>query len=200
MHHAGMFDVVFLAMFALCLVIRAPLEVRNKTIRAVESREGAFGKFCLLLVLTGSTALPLLYLFTPWFDVADYAVHPGVGGAGAALAVPAIVLFWKSHRNLVSRGIHRWIRHPMYTALFLIAAAQLLLIGNAVVGPAFLLAFSILYASRIEHEDDMVPGHFGQACADCKSRTRRLLPSFRQSRHGPGCGLSGSDGIARRNS
>jgi protein-S-isoprenylcysteine O-methyltransferase Ste14 len=168
MHHAGMFDVVFLAMFALCFVIRALLEVSHKRTRAAESREGAFGKFCLLLVLTGSTALPLLYLFTPWFDVADYAVHPGVGGAGAALAVLGIVLFWKSRPDPGRR-------FAPATALFLVAAAQLLLIGNAVVGPAFLLAYSILYASRIEHEEE-------------------------QWRHGPGCGLSGSDGIARRNS
>ena len=196
MHHAGMFDVVFLAMFALCVVIRAPIEARTRRIRAVESRAGMFEKFCLLLVLTGSTTLPLLYLFTPWFDFADYAVKPGVGGTGTALAVLGVFLLWKSHRDLgrqfsptlelkeahhlVAEGVYTRIRHPMYTALFLIAAAQLLLIGNAVVGPAFLLAFSILYASRIEHEEDMMLDHFGQAYADYKARTSRLLPFFKQ--------------------
>lgn len=187
-----MFDVVFLAMFALCFVIRAPLEVRNRQIAAVEAREGPVGKFCLLLVFTGSTTLPLLYLFTPWFDAADYAVSPAVGGAGAALAVLGLVLFWKSHRDLgrqfspalelkeahhlVADGIYRRIRHPMYAAIFAVAAAQLLLIGNAIVGPAFLLAFSILYASRIEREEAMMLDHFGQAYADYKARTNRLLP------------------------
>jgi len=196
MHHAGMFDVVFLAMFALCFVIRAPIEVRNKRLRAVESRVGVFEKFCLLLVFTGSTTLPMLYLFTPWFDFADYAVDPGAGGTGTALAVLGLFLFWKSHRDLgrqfsptlelkeahhlVAEGVYARIRHPMYTALFLIAGAQLLLIGNAVVGPAFLLAFGILYASRIEHEEDMMLDHFGQAYADYKARTNRLLPFFRQ--------------------
>jgi protein-S-isoprenylcysteine O-methyltransferase Ste14 len=151
MHHAGILDVVFIAMFALCFVIRAPLEFRNKKIKAVESREGALGKFCLLLVFTGSTTMPLLYLFTPCFDVADYAVGLGAGSLGSVLAVVGIFLFWKSHRDLgrqfsptlevkeahhlVSHGIYRKIRHPMYTALFVIATAQLLLIGNAAVGP-----------------------------------------------------------------
>jgi protein-S-isoprenylcysteine O-methyltransferase Ste14 len=196
MHHAGMFDVVFLAMFVACFVIRAPLELRNKRIRSVETREGAVGKFCLLLVFTGSTTLPLLYLFTPWFDFADYAVWSAAGGAGAALALLGVFLFWKSHRDLgrqfsatlelkeahhlVSEGIYRRIRHPMYTAVFAVAGAQLLLIGNAVVGPAFLLAFSILYASRIDHEEDMMLDHFGQAYSDYKARTNRLLPSFRR--------------------
>jgi protein-S-isoprenylcysteine O-methyltransferase Ste14 len=196
MHHAGTFDAVFLAMFCVCFAIRAPLDIRNRKVKAVESREGMFEKFCLMLVFTGSTTLPLLYLFTPWFDFADYAVRPAVGGPGAALAVLGVFLFWKSHRDLgrqfsptlevkeahhlVSEGIYSRIRHPMYTAVFLIATAQLLLIGNAVVGPAFLLAFSILYAARIEHEEDMMLEHFGQAYADYKARTKRLLPSIRQ--------------------
>ena len=196
MHHAGMYDVVFTVMFVLCFVIRAPLELRNKKVRAVESREGAIGKFCLLLVFTGATTLPFLYLFTPWFDFADYAVTPAVGGIGVAFAVLGLFLFWKTHRDLgrqfsptlelkeahhlVADGIYRRIRHPMYTAIFAIATAQLLLIGNAVVGPAFLLAFSILYASRIDHEEDMMLDYFGQAYADYKARTNRLLPSFRQ--------------------
>ncbi|KQY01024.1 hypothetical protein ASD28_11660 [Massilia sp. Root133] len=196
MHHAGTFDAVFLAMFCVCFAIRAPLDIRNRKVKAVESREGMFEKFCLMLVFTGSTTLPFLYLFTSWFDFADYAVRPAVGGPGAALGVLGVFLFWKSHRDLgrqfsptlevkeahhlVSEGIYSRIRHPMYTAVFLIATAQLLLIGNAVVGPAFLLAFSILYASRIEHEEDMMLEHFGQAYADYKARTKRLLPSIRQ--------------------
>ena len=196
MHHAGTFDAVFLAMFCVCFAIRAPLDIRNRKAKAVESREGMFEKFCLMLVFTGSTTLPLLYLFTSWFDFADYAVRPAVGGPGAALGVLGVFLFWKSHRDLgrqfsptlevkeahhlVSEGIYSRIRHPMYTAVFLIATAQLLLIGNAVVGPAFLLAFSILYAARIEHEEDMMLEHFGQAYADYKARTKRLLPSIRQ--------------------
>jgi protein-S-isoprenylcysteine O-methyltransferase Ste14 len=196
MHHAGTFDVVFIAMFVLCFVIRAPLEVRNKKIHAVESREGAFGKFCLLLVFTGSTTLPALYLFTPWFDFADYPVGVVAGSLGCALAALGVFLFWKSHRDLgrqfsptlevkeahhlVSDGIYRRIRHPMYTALFAIAAAQLLLIGNAVVGPAFLFAFSLLYFTRIDAEEAMMLAHFGTAYADYQARTNRLLPSFKR--------------------
>jgi protein-S-isoprenylcysteine O-methyltransferase Ste14 len=172
------------------------VELRNKKIRAVESREGAFGKFCLLLVFTGSTTLPLLYLFTPWFDFADYAVGWGAGSQGSVLAVLGVFLFWKSHRDLgrqfsptlevkeahhlVSHGIYSKIRHPMYMALFLVAGAQLLLIGNVVVGPAFLLAFSLLYLSRIDHEEAMMLDHFGPAYADYKARINRLLPSFKR--------------------
>jgi protein-S-isoprenylcysteine O-methyltransferase Ste14 len=90
-------------------------------------------------VFTGSTTLPALYLFTPWFDFAAYTVGMGAGTPGSALAVFGVFLFWKSHRDLgrqfsptlevkeahhlVSHGIYSRIRHPMYTALFAIAAA-----------------------------------------------------------------------------
>jgi protein-S-isoprenylcysteine O-methyltransferase Ste14 len=76
--------------------------------------------------------------------------------------------------------IYSRIQHPMYTALFVIAAAQLLLIGNAVVAPAFLLAFSVLYFARIDHEEAMMLERFGGAYADYQSRTNRLLPSLRR--------------------
>jgi protein-S-isoprenylcysteine O-methyltransferase Ste14 len=196
MHHPGMFDGVFIAMFALCFIIRAPLEIRNRTIGTVESRKGALERFCLLLVFTGSTTMPLLYFLTPWFRFADYEVALSRGALGTVLAMAGVFLFWKSHRDLgrqfsptlelkeahhlVSHGIYSRIRHPMYTALFLIAAAQLLLIGNAVVAPTFLLAFSLLYFARIDHEEAMMLDHFGGAYADYRARTNRLLPSLRR--------------------
>ena len=68
----------------------------------------------------------------------------------------------------------------MYTAAFIIGAAQSCLIGNFVVGPAFLIAFSILYFSRINHEEAMLLEHFGSAYADYKQKTNRLLPALRR--------------------
>jgi protein-S-isoprenylcysteine O-methyltransferase Ste14 len=196
MHHPGMFDVVFIAMFVLCFIIRAPLEVRNRKIGTVDSRKGAMERFCLLLVFTGSTTMPVLYFLTPWFRFADYEVALSRGALGTVLAMAGVFLFWKSHRDLgrqfsptlelkeahhlVSHGIYSRIRHPMYTALFVIATAQLLLIGNAVVAPAFLLTFSLLYFARIDHEEAMMLEHFGGAYADYQARTNRLLPSLRR--------------------
>ena len=196
MHHLGAFDIIFLIMLVCCFAIRAPREYKNKQIKTIESREGAKGKLLLTLVFTGSTTMPLLYLLTPWFDFAGYQVGLAQGGIGCVLAVAGIWLFWKSHRDLgrqfsptlelreahtlVSDGIYSRIRHPMYTAVFLNAAAQLCLVGNYVVGPAFLIAFSILYFARINHEEAMMLEHFGSVYADYKQRTNRLLPAWRR--------------------
>jgi protein-S-isoprenylcysteine O-methyltransferase Ste14 len=196
MHHLNLFDAVYLAMVFACFLIRTPLEIRNRRIRTTEMREGALGKFLLMLVFTGSATMPLLYFVTHWFDFASYDVPPVAGAIGIALAVPGIYLFWRSHRDLgrqfspllevkeghalVCDGVYRRIRHPMYTALFMVSAAQAFLIGNAVVGPAFLLAFWLLYVTRVDNEEAMMLAHFGPAYADYTRRTHRLLPSLRR--------------------
>ncbi|GJJ03039.1 farnesyl cysteine carboxyl-methyltransferase [Duganella rhizosphaerae] len=197
MHRLAIFDYVFVVMLVLCFLIRAPSEYKNKKIQSVESREGGKAKFYLMLVFTGSTTLPLLYLLTPWFNFANYRVSVGAGCLGSALAVLGLSLFWKTHRDLgrqfsptlelkashelISNGIYRHIRHPMYTAVFTVAAAQLFLIGNFVVAPAFLLTFALLYFTRINQEEQMMLDHFGTAYADYQRRTNRLFPWFRRT-------------------
>lgn len=194
MHDMTLFDWTWVAMMVACFAIRTPLELRNKKIRSAESRESALSRFLLLLVFTGSTTLPLLYFFTPWMDFAGYRVGMA-GWAGVVLAVVGTILFWLTHRGLgrqfspmlevkeahalVTTGIYQRVRHPMYTAIFTIAMAQCCLIGNLVVGPAFLAAFALLYVTRIDNEEKMMLDHFGSAYADYRERTNRLLPSLR---------------------
>lgn len=196
MNHAGFFDILFVVIYILFALIRVPRDVGNKHARPVESRKGAIEKFSLLLVFTGFTTVPALYLFTPWFDVADFTVDPRLGWLGALVGATGVILLWMTHRDLgrefsqtlelkedhrlVTTGLYSRIRHPMYTAIFLVAIAQLLLIGNVVVAPAFLIGFTILYLARIGHEEQMMLEHFGKAYHDYCLRTHRLFPALRK--------------------
>jgi protein-S-isoprenylcysteine O-methyltransferase Ste14 len=196
MHHTGVLDILFVVIYILFALIRVPRDLGNKRARHVESRKGAIEKFCLLLVFTGFTTMPALYLFTPWFDVADFTVDPRLGWLGALVGATGVVLLWMTHRDLgrefsqtlelkedhrlVTTGLYSRIRHPMYTAIFLVAIAQLLLIGNVVVAPAFLIGFTILYLARIRHEEQMMLEHFGKAYKDYCLRTYRLFPALRK--------------------
>lgn len=65
MHHVSVFDGIFIAMYLLFALIRIPRDYSNKRTRHIKSRQGAAEKFCLLLVFTGFTTVPVLYLFTP---------------------------------------------------------------------------------------------------------------------------------------
>jgi protein-S-isoprenylcysteine O-methyltransferase Ste14 len=191
------FDTVFVAMVVFCFIIRAPWEYRNKKVKPTESRDNGREKFNLMLVFTGSATMPVLYLVTSWFDFANYPISVVQGVCGSGIALLGVYMFWKSHADLgrqfsptlevkeahalVSHGIYSRIRHPMYTAAFLLSIAQLLLLANFVVGPAFLLAFSILYFSRIDQEEKMMLDHFGSHYAAYTKRTNRLLPSFKKT-------------------
>lgn len=196
MHHAGFFDIVFILIYLLFAFIRVPRDLSNKRAKHVESRKGAIEKFCLLLVFTGFTTMPALYLFTPSFDYADFTVNRWLGWLGTLIGATGVVLLWMTHRDLgrefsqtlqlkeehrlITTGLYSRIRHPMYTAIFLVAIAQLLLIGNTAVAPAFLIGFTILYFARIRHEEQMMLEHFGKAYGDYCLRTHRLLPMLRE--------------------
>ena len=203
MHHLGVFDYIFIAMIVLCLLIRGPWEYRNKKLKPVESRDSGKERFNLLLVFTGSVTMPVLYLATPWFDFANYQGSLLQGVLGSVAAVLGVYLFWRSHHDLgrqfspklemqeghalVAEGVYKRVRHPMYTAVFLNATAQLLLLANFVVGPAFLLTFSILYFARIEQEEQMMLDHFSEEYAAYKARTNRLIPALgRRQQVSPG--------------
>jgi protein-S-isoprenylcysteine O-methyltransferase Ste14 len=81
----------------------------------------------------------------------------------------------ESHR-LITEGIYRHVRHPMYTALFLYSIGQALVIPNWFAGPSNLLAFVILFAFRIGAEERMMLDAFGDEYAAYMSKTKRLIP------------------------
>lgn len=200
MHHRGFFDIVFIVIYLLFALIRVPRDLDNKRAKHIQSHKGASEKIGLLLVFTGFSTMPVLYLFTSWFDFADFAVNRALGWLGVFAGAAGILLLWKTHRDLgrefsqtlelkeahrlITTGLYSRIRHPMYTAIFLVAIAQLLLIGNMAVAPAFLIAFTILYFARIGEEERMMREHFGQAYIAYCLRTNRLLPALRKTQVG----------------
>jgi protein-S-isoprenylcysteine O-methyltransferase Ste14 len=136
--------------------------------------------------------LPLVAIFTPFLSFADYPLHPGAFAMGTVVLCLGIWLFYRSHADLgrnwsisleiredhqlVRSGVYRLIRHPMYTAIFLTALAQALLLSNWLAGPSCFLAFLVMFALRIGREETMMLNKFGEAYGDYMNRTKRLIP------------------------
>ncbi|MDB5237361.1 MAG: Isoprenylcysteine carboxyl methyltransferase [Parcubacteria group bacterium] len=79
---------------------------------------------------------------------------------------------------LVRRGPYRYIRHPMYSVLFLSIISSVLVASDAcVLGTGLLLA--IVICLRIPHEERMLEHHFGWEYARYKKRTGALLPRLK---------------------
>ncbi|MEM1428315.1 MAG: protein-S-isoprenylcysteine O-methyltransferase [Pseudomonadota bacterium] len=182
--------VLFLTVTTIWIAVRIGYEADPLPVTAKrrEKRE----RVLISLVALGALYLPAFKIATPLLDFADYTTPIWLLALGSALAVVGLWLFWRSHadlgrnwspvlelrdtHSLVTGGVYARIRHPMYAAIFLISGAQLLFLGNAVAGPAGLIAFGLLYLDRIGPEERMMADHFGAAWARYKARTGRILP------------------------
>jgi len=141
--------------------------------------------------------LPMVYVFSPWLDFADYHLPAWTGWAGAAVFAAAIWLLWRSHADLgrnwspvvqvlkehtlVTDGVYRHIRHPMYSAHFLWGIAQALLLQNWIAGPALLVVFVPFCLVRVPHEERLMLETFGDEYRVYMSRTGRIFPRRRNA-------------------
>jgi protein-S-isoprenylcysteine O-methyltransferase Ste14 len=157
-------------------------------------RDGRDGREWVLLAIStaGLGAIPFAYVATGFPASADQAFSPLRAWLGAALFAGALALFHATHRalgrnwsvtlavrdghELVTRGVYRHLRHPMYAAFWLWAIAQALLLQNWVAGPAGLVGFGTLYAFRIGREEALMRLTFGSAWDAYAARTRRVVP------------------------
>lgn len=189
---AGIGIAAFAASVAAMAAIRAPHIRRSTRIGVDLSRRSATDSALVGAVSLG-LVLPLIWIATPWLDAADR----GIGPVSIALGVAAYALgLWLLHRShtdlgtnwsntlelrpshtLVTRGIYRRVRHPMYLALLVYGVGQALVLGNWLAGPSFVIPLAILVACRLGAEERMMIERFGAAYAAYAGRTERLVPS-----------------------
>lgn len=189
LHWGGL---AWLTVFYLMSAIRAPYAIRNAGNAIAEARSVWTDRALLAGVGLTGVALPFIALATSWLAFADYAPPEWVTVAGIVLAVPSLVLLWCAHvdlgdnwspslelrrdHGLVTSGVYRHIRHPMYASIWLWSAAQSLLVHNWLGGAAIVPAFAVLYFVRTPREEAMMLDRFGAAYAAYRARTGRLLP------------------------
>ena len=82
----------------------------------------------------------------------------------------------RERHTLVTSGVDRRIRHPMYSALFLYSIGQALVLPNWVAGPSYLVAFGVLYVFRVGAEERMMIEEFGDDYRTYAAQANRLVP------------------------
>src|SRR5687768_276550 len=189
-------EIVFVVGFIAYIVIRGVFEQRSKTASEVIKRVRKRETGLIIVMAVGSMILPVVYLVSPFFRFADYRLPQFAPYLGTGIMLTALWLFWKSHadlalnwsrtleireeHNLITHGIYRRIRHPMYAAIWLFSLAQGLLLQNWLAGWSAFAAFALLYFMRVGNEERMMEAHFGQEYRDYASRTGRLFPRIRR--------------------
>jgi protein-S-isoprenylcysteine O-methyltransferase Ste14 len=173
-------------------VIRYPHQRRSRKTPVASRRERVREGILLTTSFTGLFILPVIYVTTGAPSVADYPFHPLPAWLGTAVFAAALIGFHRTHRDLgrfwsvtlairqthelVTTGVYRHVRHPMYAAFFLWAIAQALLLPNWIAGPAGLAGFGTLFGLRVRREERMMEAVFGDAYRAYAARTWRVLP------------------------
>jgi protein-S-isoprenylcysteine O-methyltransferase Ste14 len=188
----GRVKIVYAIGWVLLAIIRIPYRWRTRTNQIVVNRRTAQEKSLLALLAVGMGALPLVYLVTPWLNFANYRLRTWVGWMGMTNFVVGLWLLWRAHADLgnnwsdslqlqqghqlVTYGIYRRIRHPMYAGGWLFGIAQALLLPNWIVGLSGLGSFGLLYCLRVPREEQMMLDQFGVAYRSYMDRTGRVIP------------------------
>lgn len=173
------------------IAIRAPHGRRSRMVKVATSYRTPLETALLVLAWIGFF-IPLIWIVAPAFSFAEYALRIGPVIAGALCLVIGLWLFYRSHADLgtnwsitlevreqhrlITEGVYRAIRHPMYLALALYGIGQALVIPNWLAGPSNFIAFAILCTLRIGKEERMMAEAFGDEYAEYSARTKRLIP------------------------
>ena len=88
----------------------------------------------------------------------------------------SITLEVREKHQLVTQGIYRALRHPMYSALLLYSLGQALVVPNWIAGPSYAVAMALLFAFRLGPEERMMLEEFGKEYEAYIGRTKRLVP------------------------
>ena len=176
-------------------LIRLPHQRRSARTAIARSRRGAREWALLGFSTLGLGLTPLVYIVTGFPRAGGYAFQPVNAVLGCLVGAGALWMFRLTHRalgrnwsvsldireshTLVTCGVYRYVRHPMYTAFWLWAVAQALLLPNWVAGLSGLVGFGTLYILRVREEERLLCEEFGDHYRAYMQRTARLLPKLR---------------------
>ena len=142
--------------------------------------------------MIGVLILPLIFALSPLLSFADHQFAVTTFAVGVLLMLLSLWLFYRSHsdlgsnwsvsleirdtHSLVTTGVYKYIRHPMYTSLYLYAFAQFFLLPNWIAGSADIVSFTVLYLFRIGREERLMEEAFGDGYREYILKTKRLIP------------------------
>ncbi len=161
--------------------------------KRVQQRESWLGR----LRTSGSEAIGYTVLFwgpdwpglgqrvwasTPIWDA--LSIVAALGGLTVAIWARVVLsgnwsisITLKADHELIERGPYRWVRHPIYTGILLLASANVFVVGRraSVLG---LLLLVLAYGRKWRIEERLMTSHFGVRYASYQRRTGAVVPGW----------------------
>jgi protein-S-isoprenylcysteine O-methyltransferase Ste14 len=192
---------VFLIGTVIWFIIRIPARRRARKTAVKSSARGAREAILMALSLAGLGIIPLAYIASNFesarfrfLSFADYPFVPALAWLGVFVFAASLWLFYRTHKDLgrnwsvsldireshklITTGVYALVRHPMYSAFWLWAVAQALLLPNWVAGFAGIVGFGILFFGRVGEEERLMCDAFGDEYRAYMRRTSRVLPGL----------------------
>lgn len=193
--NSDIFKLIYFIELVLISVVRSLGTTKYRKLTTAKDRTTKLDM--IMLGINGlAMIVPLVYVFSKVFNFADYFLPDWLRWIGVVLFAGAAVLLWKTHQDLgrnwtptlglreehtlVTEGIFKYIRHPMYSAHLLWAVALPLILTNWIAGFSFLVAQIPQYLLRIGEEESMMLDQFGEDYREYMDRTGRFLPKLKK--------------------
>lgn len=185
---------IYIIGLIISVFIRVTFILKKKNTKTNIDRKSLIDLSMLFLILCATFIIPLFYIFSPWLNFANYYLPLWTTVLGLILFIISLLLFWKSHVDLdknwhvslelkkkhalVTDGIYKTIRHPMYSSFALWSIAQCFLLQNFIAGFSTLMIDGIMYFIRVPKEEKMMLDQFGDEYREYIKRTWRLFPKI----------------------
>ncbi|MDX2464253.1 MAG: protein-S-isoprenylcysteine O-methyltransferase [Porticoccus sp.] len=188
------FETIYVLGFVVASVIRSYYGLQFKRKDVAHSGEENPIVFVGMALWGVALILPFITMFSNGLIVANYEITAALRVLGTIIFVGSLWVLWRSHVDLaanfspslciredhvlVTQGVYRKIRHPMYLSFFMWAIGQALIVDNWLAGPLGLLAMAMIYRFRVPREERQLRGQFGAEYESYQKRTGRLLPKL----------------------
>jgi len=189
------FNWIWIVLFVVIVIVRKIHERRAGERSSLKDTPAAEATLMMLWGLA-SGILPFFYIFSSWLDFANlpFTMPPILGFLGAIFFLVSIWLLHRSHadlgklwsptvepearQRLVTDGVFKRIRHPMYAAHVLWGIAQTLLLPNFIAGPLALVLMFAVIVLRVPREERAMIEEFGDEYRQYMKTTGRVFPKF----------------------
>lgn len=129
-----------------------------------------------------------------WVTSANYEPPQWSRYVGIIAMIIAFFIFWRAHKDLdiqfsptlqlkkdhklITTGIYKYVRHPMYTSGLFGGIAIVTLLPNYISVLSFFGALAIILFSRIPSEENMMINNFGKEYINYMHNTCRVIPEI----------------------
>lgn len=145
-----------------------------------------------IFMLIGFSSIIIYFVCPAWMQWSSLPLPLWLRALGILLGVVSVfLLLWvhstlgknfspkvriRKDHTLCTDGLYRWIRHPMYTVLYMLVVVWCIVSANWFIGLYWFFILTAVVSRRIEKEEAVMLEQFGDQYSSYMRCTGRFLP------------------------